>query len=285
MKSVEEIGKELQKNWLSYLVFFVLIPLLQILIFLYVPTQTKQSYFTLNQNVTVTGLFLENYTHLALPHITGNLGLYIILIVLIFILNYKIKSNKKRFYIDMAAIFLIAPCIISLTSLYVFKYLLHKTIFDICGFSGIDAALVGYFTYLFIKYLNKLTNNSINQYRFLSGILCINLGLVAQSYNKQLLSIFAILFGFLLLLINRGWIKKLLQTLFVSLREATPSKLIFDVIFYPISISTLFSLLPSLMTIEYVANVGLSNVFAHYSGYGFGILLGYICIWFESRAK
>ncbi|MEM3503683.1 MAG: hypothetical protein QW134_05615 [Nitrososphaeria archaeon] len=278
--------KRHRKNLLvDIAIFFILIPLVQLLIFQYIPTQVKDSYFVLNTNsITLSSIFLQNYTHLAFGHIAGNLELYLIIMGLIFIM----MEDRKRFYRDMGIIFFIAPFIISIATLYKFSLLNHAV--NIYGFSGIVATLIGYFTYLFVSRLHKLSNNLIHRYFLLSSIFIINGGLTYQVLGRHDSTPFIIIIvGLaLLLLFNIKGLMRLFKNIFLFL-----SKLRKNYAFLLVVVGGLFLcyfaiislfLLPSLMEIENTS-IGFTNIIGHFSGYVFGILIGYLHIFAEYISK
>ena len=266
-------------------IFFILVPLVQLLIFQYIPTSIKDSYFVLNtNNITPSSIFLQNYTHLAFGHIAGNLELYLIIMVLIFIL----RENRKRFYRDMGIIFFIAPFIISIATLYEFSLLGHTA--NIYGFSGIVVTLIGYFTYLFVNSLYRLSNNLIHRYYFLSSIFIINGGLTYQVLSRHdSVPFITIIVGLaLLLLFNIKGIIRLFKNVFLFLSKLRGNytlllAIIGGLFLCYFAIISLF-LLPSLMEIENTS-IGFTNIIGHFSGYVFGILIGYLHIFAEYISK
>ncbi len=113
------------------------------------------SLFTFYANTTHpsgSSLFLTNYVHKDWAHCLNNIGVYLCIIILIFIFETFLifpKENdrtERDFYFSLILFFLVFPFSISGVSLIIFR-IIGGTGFN--GFSGIVAAFLGYFWFLF----------------------------------------------------------------------------------------------------------------------------------------
>ncbi|MDE1866027.1 MAG: hypothetical protein KGH94_05325 [Candidatus Micrarchaeota archaeon] len=247
--------------------FFVIVPLLQVLVFLYLQTGGWQHYFVLTPTPGLVNLFLQNYTQLRLWQIFANLIPYLVVLSLIFIVRGKVRW----FYRDMALIFLVLPFIISLAILAVYRYLLHASVLYTYGFSGIDAALLGYLVCLFVGYIDRSLRGTVPRYLFVYGIIGINFGAILLTYAKNPWGFLVLLVGVAFLFIKNSWVGPLFDR--VKGGFGADSALILQhVLFCAFSVLAIFFYLP-LMQIA-VGGIGPADVTAHLSGYLFGLILG-----------
>jgi hypothetical protein len=127
-------------NSSEWLVFFVIIPLLLLLISA-LPQSVKADYFIFyTSNLTrVQTYLLSSYTHSELfPHLVANLALYLIAISAIF----AFETNRQRFHVMAAISFLIVPVICTGLTAGLWHFLGSTT--SMQGFSGITAAILAY---------------------------------------------------------------------------------------------------------------------------------------------
>jgi hypothetical protein len=127
------------------------------------------SLFTFYANTThpnISSLFLTNFVHKDWTHCLNNIGVYLVVIVLIFFLETFClfpKENdrtERDFYLSLKLFFLVFPFSISGVSLIIFR-LIGGTGFN--GFSWIVAAFLGYFWFLIYTLLYFLERDRILQ--------------------------------------------------------------------------------------------------------------------------
>ena len=136
------------RNILTYAFFLVVIPVLLFGIFL-LPQAIKDDLLIFNTSfpLNIQTYLLNEYTHSAFSHFSGNLLFYFVMMLAIFCF----EDNRKRFWTMMALAFIIVPVIASLLTIG-FWYLLGRTTAS-QGFSGINAALIAYALMIFIMWL------------------------------------------------------------------------------------------------------------------------------------
>ncbi len=139
-------------EWCDWAFFFVLIPLVLLIIYL-LPQELRDNYFILHTaNPTIHTMLLSKYAHSDFSHFSVNLLAYLIWLLSIFSLLFifPIESEKKTFYISSFLFFILLPFILSgLTILYY-----PSTSSQ--GFSGITSAFLGYLVYLIYIFSNEL---------------------------------------------------------------------------------------------------------------------------------
>lgn len=94
------------KDWAF---FFAAIPALLCLVFL-LPAGVKQYLILAPKAPTLLSLFASNYTHSELVHLLSNIGIYWLVLFVLF----NIETDRTRFYTVSAASFLILPLVSSL---------------------------------------------------------------------------------------------------------------------------------------------------------------------------
>jgi hypothetical protein len=156
LKGTLDLMKNNFRKWNIYylLLFFILIPLINILIYA-LPEALKSDFFIFHTSelLRLQTYILSSYTHVEFyPHMVGNLVFYYIVIFVIF----AFENNQDRFH-KMAILALIfVPIIISLFTA-AFWQIIGKNMNSL-GFSGIDAA---FFAYAFVIGFAGFLGNSL----------------------------------------------------------------------------------------------------------------------------
>jgi len=138
---IDQLKSNLKARKLSdWLVFFVIIPLLLLVIFA-LPQPVRDAYFIFHTSdlLRLQTWVMNEYTHSELfPHMIGNMVLYFITILAIF----SFENNRKRFCLMAGISFLLVPVICSFLTLGLWHFFGSDTSGQ--GFSGINAAFLAY---------------------------------------------------------------------------------------------------------------------------------------------
>ena len=138
------IDKTAIKSWLWYhfLSFYCVIPL----IVLTIPLLPFNDLFILDIcHPTFLSIYTSNFVHTTLPHLAGNLVMYLIAITGILFL----ENDKLRFRNMLAFLFVILPIIASIFFIiYLGKVCTVQEFTNTYGFSTITLGFTGYFVYL-----------------------------------------------------------------------------------------------------------------------------------------
>ncbi|MEM2250831.1 MAG: hypothetical protein QXU01_04475 [Candidatus Hadarchaeales archaeon] len=244
------------------LVFLVFIPLLLFSIFI-LPLDLKEKYFILHsENPSIPSIFLANYTHSDLTHLSDNLvGYYFVMFPL-----FAITTGKEFFRKMMLFLFILLPFILS------FAYLLAFRSGSTQGFSGIVAGLYGYF--LFAVYLNLKDRQRIRKIDefFPMFLFSLNAFIVVLVHRIVfLLIIIAVVCAFLGFLARKG-MRNLFRWLCKSLKEASLFGRIYGSLILCLSLFVVFQL-PLLLPAEIIVDGKVINILAHYLGYVFGFFV------------
>ena len=152
------------RKWLScreFLVYFILVPAILIIIQYFVPYPIKDKYFILHlNNPTPWAMFLTNYVHTDDPlHLWGNIIVYYFFIGILPLFNYAPpnphKWIKQYRLLFESFFFVIVPLAVSTISLFALR---AKSGTNILGFSGVDAALIGYFMAISLSIYSSYKN-------------------------------------------------------------------------------------------------------------------------------
>jgi hypothetical protein len=141
-RDVSALVRNNLKNWdmSYYLIFFILLPLINILIFV-LPDEIKSDFFIFHTSelFRLPSYLLSSYTHVEFyPHLVSNLVVYCIAVFVIF----AFENNRKRFNkIAILALFFV-PVIISGSSV-IFWHFVGKNM-DSLGFSGVVETFLAY---------------------------------------------------------------------------------------------------------------------------------------------
>lgn len=146
-------------NWKYWLFFYGFIPLV-LLSIAQLPQGLKENYCILDiSNPTLFTLYLSNFTHSEIIHISSNIAVYLIFMTIIFLFESR-KENLK--YLS-AGFLTILPFFISMLSIF-FLGSINQPIPLSQGFSGILAAYIGYGSFLFAKFTYDLLVRPFIQY-------------------------------------------------------------------------------------------------------------------------
>jgi len=197
------LSKILFKNWKErdYLFFFVLIPIILLVIFLLPPT--FKNYLILNPSApNVISIFMMNYTHSTIGHLFNNLFGYLIVLFLIF----NFESNRNRFYVFSWFNLFLMPLILYL----LFKITLQALNIPVFppsqGFSGIAAGFAGYLLFSAIRFSKRRYDKSIT-WLSLSLLLIINIAIFSFFHSNKLFLVSLIFSAFLIFICKKQIIK------------------------------------------------------------------------------
>jgi len=262
MKQINPIlGIWSQFDWLLY---FLVIPMFLFILY-FLPFSVKQYFILQSNNPTVLSIFFNHYIHSEFIYLLNNLVIYLTIIFLL----YNLEYNKKRFYLVSTLFFLIIPIIVSLTLLF-----LIPNIFQMQGFSAINAGFIGYLIYSVYNYLRiKYVYIKLS---FFCLIISINFSLlcIINNFDISITMIMNIMVLFFLL-IEFSSIKKLFHEFLIKIKEI-PKKKLFE-LYYKVSI-VLFTFvmiysLPILMPFKITEGNMMINTVGHYLGWVFGFIL------------
>lgn len=136
------------KSWkyCDWILYWILIPLILILIYL-IPFPDKNLFFILNtSNWLLPSLYSNAFTHSSIDHLSGNQIFYIVWIAFLF----AFEGSKKVFHWATLVFFLVIPIISSIATIFFYGYI-EKT-GSVQGFSGIVAALSAYALIAFLRW-------------------------------------------------------------------------------------------------------------------------------------
>jgi len=258
----------------EFLLYFLLIPSILIVLFL-LPHEITDFFKLILNNPDIPSIFFSNYLHQDLSHLIGNLGVYFLLIILIF----RFEKNKKELYL------------FSIFSLFLYPFLIYfiiKISFSLSGinnfppslgFSGIVSLFNGYFLYTIYKYLKVRINQNL-KLRFILILFIINIvaWLVFNKYNLLLLGLSLIVLIFLIAS-NIKDIQEIIYFLSISLfrfKERRVSGIrLWNFIFCFLSIIPLISLI-SLLPENLISKAGLVNTPVHFFSFLIGVFIPYL---------
>ncbi|CAD7772649.1 hypothetical protein FHEFKHOI_01285 [Candidatus Methanoperedenaceae archaeon GB50] len=126
---------------LDWFIFYFIVPLFLIIVYIMVHFHPELERVLILQtsNPTWISIYLSNFVHTDLwHHLRWNLLNYFLLIYLILFF----RTNRKKFYINMALFFTVLPVLCSLSTIYLASAPIRS-----CGFSGIVSGLAGYLLY------------------------------------------------------------------------------------------------------------------------------------------
>ena len=265
-------GYRKNRKWLSsweFLVYFILVPAILIAIQYLVPYHIKDKYFILHiNNPTPWAMFLTNYVHTDDPlHLWGNITSYLIVILYIF----KFSTNKKETYAISATFFFFLPFVISYASIMAFNGANINTL----GFSGIVAAFIGYFPYVFYRYVKSTYSQKFNfSFPMAIGMISLLIALIFD-YPTLTLYIAVILLSLLPFIYTyRKEFSMVLDEFQHKLKELKKSNMLNRIAFYGFYAVGFFLLFFSLRgLIKPPTKEDFSNIIAHFVGYFFGFFV------------
>ena len=242
---------------------FLIIPILVNIVIYNLPNGIKGKFILEIKSPTLLAMYFSNFTHTDLSHLAVNMLLYAIYLTLAF----SIMSDINRFRLFGLSAFLVVPFLSSsmLTKFYPVNG-------NALGFSGIVAALMGYYIYPLYEYLKKQYMPELDLYRFVISVFAINI-LIWSLFTPGILIILLALF---LLMISGLHLIKDIKIFFIHYLAKYPDEQkmtqIKAVIRDSIYISSAFAItliIPKNITISY----GSINLLGHAIGYMYGLLL------------
>jgi hypothetical protein len=247
----------------DYLLFFVLVPIVLILIFL-LPSTITDGFFWNPQNPTLISAFMSHYSHANLEHLLGNLIVYLLIIFLIF----NIEAKKGTFRKMSTFIFLAFPFLLSATAL-----LLSPE--GGLGFSGLGAAFLGYLPYSAYNYLKERQKIPLTS-SFMMLVLLLNFSLMILTWNKISIDVYVMVFAGILLMLYtcRKGLSSIINLVRKEGKKLNKNRFFYS---YPAIIALIvfvFSFsLPYLVPQNTIQDGQNINILVHYLGYCFAIAM------------
>jgi hypothetical protein len=252
-------------------VYFLLIPLILILIFL-LPENTKIALSLNTLNPSFYSLITSSYTHLTFTHFISNFIFYLLIIPFIF--YFGIKRNIKMLFLILILLFILLPVFYSFLSVTLLGYygvhVLEK------GFSTILAALIGYFPVSYIYFLKeKRSVEFSNSYYVLLLFFSFNLALISLINGWYLVIVVLIPFFLFCLYLSLSDIGKIYD-FYLDLCDTksfglfyTWIVLLFWIVALLLCLIAAIGLFPSSLKND----SGTINIFSHYVGYIYGFTI------------
>lgn len=123
----------------------VAVPLVLVGVFL-LPMEVRRAYMFSYTEPTLLTAFTANYVHLGLGHFMSNLGAYLIVAPIAYLLS-ALSGHRKRFYVAFVTFLFVFPFVLSYLNLAIERPGLAM------GFSGVVLAFVGYLPLALASYL------------------------------------------------------------------------------------------------------------------------------------
>ena len=256
-------------------IFFICVPSFLTVVFFSSLNETFALYTAKPSLITV---YFSNFAHSNLNHFCNNITFYIVIFGFIFVFNKLLKIRiKKEFYFDMVFIFLVVPCIVSLYNIWSYP---NNSTNAFLGFSGINSALNGYLSALFIVFIyNKAGLKLRNFYAFISIIYfnLIILGLFVYDVKTEWILVLTVLTFISLVFIKKD-LNQIISLLKNYRNEISNVKIFYILLFLlfilficvaVIIVMFWISMFPSAIVSE---NGNRINIEGHYLGYCTGIL-------------
>jgi hypothetical protein len=238
------------------------------------PDPTRESLLFRYGDPTLVTAFTAHYVHFTAGHLLGNVALYLLVVPLAYTL--AVASGERRRFAVAATTFLLAfPVVLSALNLAVPRPGVAA------GFSGINAAFVGYLAVALPGYLDRFAPDRgalRSPWLFFFGLAAIALVAVQTSVRVAAVGVAAFLSGVLFLLpaVERG---DRLAALFDSLRVPGGLELglVGFVVFaaYPL---VAFRSAP-------VVDGRVINTYAHLLGFALGYIATYVTALVETRVR
>ena len=149
----------------------LLLSLPAVLVLVYLsPVSLRESLVFEYAEPTLLTAFVSAFIHLDKIHLLVNLGVYALIIPVLFVLSLA-TQNRRRFYTAFVTFLFVFPFVLSYLNLAIFR---PSVAF---GFSGVAMAFVGYLPFALANYLNDVFDvgpaNQIAPMLFLLSLLCI----------------------------------------------------------------------------------------------------------------
>jgi len=247
----------------TVLFYFLFIPVLLIILFLNSDV-LKQILSLYPNNPTVVSIIGSNYFHIEPMHLFSNLVLYFLLMPFVFIFDFL--TNKKMLLVNMLLLFVFLPVVSSLFNILVFIEL--GVNIPGYGFSAINSAIFGYLAFSLFHYVRDYHNLVFEKgiFYMMWFILYINLAFISLVYNIYWLFVI-IVFLFFLTILNtyRDFAK-----VFVKMKNTC---LLHRTLFFTGFLLCLMAGVQALFPATVTRGTTIVNVFAHFVGYIFGLVV------------
>jgi hypothetical protein len=265
---MERMNKEKLSFGFAAFVFFLLIPLILILIFL-LPENTKIALSLNTLNPSAYSLLTSGYTHLTFTHFISNFIAY--LFIMPFIFYFDFKRNMKMLFLVLIFLFLLLPIFYSILSVGLFSYF-GANVLD-KGFSTILAALIGYLPVSYIYFLkDERKINFSNSYYVLLLFFSFNLSLITLINGWYLILAVIVPLFLLCLYFSLPDLRKIRDFyLDLSGRKSFGLFHIWIVLLlWIVALLLCFIASIGLFPASLNGSSGTTNIFAHYVGYAYG---------------
>jgi membrane associated rhomboid family serine protease len=245
----------------DYIFFFAFVPLVLALIFV---LPDKSSLILHPTDPTLLSVFFSNYIHLEFWHFFANLAMYLIVIFVLF----NIETDKKMFYRISALLFIALPIVSSLSIIY-FLPQLKNTV----GFSAVVAGFLGYLLYATYNYAKrslkaKISSNSV------TALFGLNVAISAFDLGSLITGAACLVIALYFIYTERKGISDLSRRMRLRIKDYRKQgirRYAMMTLFFIAWIALLFWLIALLyMNVE---NGTMTNIFAHYVGYMFGLFV------------
>ncbi len=258
------------------LIYFVLIPLLLVLIFTY--SNDLKNLLILNiHNPTLLSMIGSNYIHSSFNHLVGNVLFYYL--IMIFVFAFDALTNRTMFSLNLPLFFLILPLICSSLMIFVFNSLEYNITSD--GFSGVVSGYFGYLSFSLFHFIKEYYNIQFKRsiFQLMWVMLLINLFLISLIYGF----ILAVPIIIILLIVAGYYTKDDFHKIFTLVNKIRPLQrgliLISFMLCLCLGVQFLF---PETI----IHGKTLTNIFVHYIGYLFGSSIpGFISIYVINKQK
>jgi hypothetical protein len=243
------------------ILFYILIPAFLLLVFF---SPLNELFILQKSNPNIISIYFSSYAHFTIQHLERNLIGYFLFISILLIF----RTDRKKYYTNIFMIFGLLPFLLSGYSI------LHSPTGRSMGFSGIDAALCGYFSYTFIMFSTEILDLKLKKVDILS-ILClillINLFVTTMNYKLNgyfisytYISLLLFFIGVLLINVRKRIKREILKEKFQN--KIKGIILIFVSIYFAILIS--FS---TFFPTDVISGSLAVGIIVHYLGYCFGL--------------
>lgn len=121
------------------------VPLVLVCVFR-LPMELRRAYMFSYTDPSLVTAFTANYVHLGLGHFLSNLGAYLLVVPVAYLLS-ALSGHRKRFYVAFVTFLTVFPIVLSYLNLAIERPGLAM------GFSGVVLAFVGYLPLALASYL------------------------------------------------------------------------------------------------------------------------------------
>lgn len=220
---------------------------------------------------TLLTAFTSTFIHLDKIHLLVNLGVYGLIVPVLFILSVA-SRNRRRFYTAFVTFLFVFPFVLSYLNLAIFR---PSVTF---GFSGVAMAFVGYLPFALANYLDDMFNvgpaNQTAPILFLLSHICIAVLSVQSAPSVGRLVVFSTIISILVAVLSvllyaltvydqKGNLKSKLQAVL-----RTPGHFELAVIAIVLIFAIQFVAFPP----DPALGDGVLNLYVHFLGYSLGFL-------------